>query len=74
MDRETAEAKGIKPLAKIVSIGFAGVEPNIMGTGPVPSTLRALKAAGLEASDIDYLGNQRSLRRGCPVRDQGTGP
>ena len=54
MDRETAEAKGVKPLAKIVSIGFAGVEPNIMGTGPVPSTLRALKAAGLEASDIDY--------------------
>jgi len=54
MDRETAEAKGIKPLAKIVSIGFAGVEPNIMGTGPVPSTLRALEAAGLEASDIDY--------------------
>ena len=54
MDRETAESKGIKPLAKIVSIGFAGVEPNIMGTGPVPSTLRALKAAGLEASDIDF--------------------
>jgi len=54
MDRETAETKGITPLAKIVSIGFAGVEPNIMGTGPVPSTLRALKAAGLEASDIDY--------------------
>ena len=73
MDRETAEAKGVKPLARIVSIGFAGVEPNIMGTGPVPSTLRALKAAGLEASDIDFLGNQRSLRSGCPVRNQGTG-
>lgn len=54
MSRETAEARGIKPLAKIVSIGFAGVEPNIMGTGPVPSTLRALESAGLEASDIDY--------------------
>ena len=54
MSRETAEAKGIEPLAKIVSIGFAGVEPNIMGTGPVPSTLRALESAGLEASDIDY--------------------
>lgn len=54
MSRETAEARGIKPLAKIVSIGFAGVQPNIMGTGPVPSTLRALESAGLEASDIDY--------------------
>ena len=49
-----AQAKGIEPLATIRSIGFAGVEPNIMGTGPVPSTLRALKAAGLEASDIDF--------------------
>jgi acetyl-CoA C-acetyltransferase len=54
MDRETAQSKGIKPLARIVSIGFAGVEPNIMGTGPVPSSRRALKAAGLEASDIDF--------------------
>jgi acetyl-CoA acyltransferase len=54
MDRETAEAKGVKPLARIVSIGFAGVEPNIMGTGPVPSSQRALKAAGLQASDIDF--------------------
>lgn len=54
MDKEMAEAKGVEPLATIRSIGFAGVEPNIMGTGPVPSTLRALKAAGLEASDIDY--------------------
>jgi acetyl-CoA acetyltransferase family protein len=54
MDRETAQSKGIKPLARIVSIGFAGVEPKIMGTGPVPATRRALKAAGLEASDIDF--------------------
>ena len=54
VDKETAKAKGIKPLATIRSIGFAGVEPSIMGTGPVPSTRRALEAAGLEASDIDY--------------------
>jgi acetyl-CoA C-acetyltransferase len=54
MDRETAEARGVKPMARIVSIGFAGVEPNIMGTGPVPSSKRALKAAGLEVADIDF--------------------
>ena len=54
MDRETAKAKGVKPLARIVSMGFAGVAPNIMGTGPVPSSQRALEAAGLKASDIDY--------------------
>ncbi|KPK95318.1 MAG: acetyl-CoA acetyltransferase, partial [Deltaproteobacteria bacterium SM23_61] len=36
------------------SIGFAGVDPTIMGVGPVPSTKRALKAAGLQVKDIDY--------------------
>lgn len=52
--REVAEARGLTPLATIRSIGFAGVAPNIMGTGPVPSSLRALDAAGLQPSDIDY--------------------
>jgi acetyl-CoA C-acetyltransferase len=52
--KEIAEQKGLKPLATIRSIGFAGVEPNIMGIGPVPASERALKAAGLKASDIDY--------------------
>jgi acetyl-CoA C-acetyltransferase len=54
MAKDVALAKGLKPLATIRSIGFAGVEPNIMGIGPVPSTQRALKAAGLAASDIDF--------------------
>jgi acetyl-CoA C-acetyltransferase len=54
MSREVAESRGVQPLATIRSIGFAGVAPNIMGTGPVPATQRALKAAGLEATDIDF--------------------
>jgi acetyl-CoA C-acetyltransferase len=54
MSKEQAEAKGIQPLATIRSIGFAGVEPNIMGKGPVPASERALKAAGLDAKDIDF--------------------
>jgi len=54
MAKEVAEAKGLTPLATIRSIGFAGVEPNIMGIGPVPSSQRALKAVGLEVSDIDF--------------------
>jgi acetyl-CoA C-acetyltransferase len=54
MSREMAESRGVQPLATIRSIGFAGVAPNIMGTGPVPATQRALKAAGLEATDIDF--------------------
>jgi acetyl-CoA C-acetyltransferase len=54
MAREAAEAKGLQPLATIRSIGFAGVAPNIMGTGPVPATQRALRSAELDVSDIDF--------------------
>jgi len=54
MSKETTKKKGIKPLATIKSIGFAGVDPSIMGAGPVPASKRALKAAGLQVKDIDY--------------------
>jgi acetyl-CoA C-acetyltransferase len=54
MSKETAKKKGIKPLATIRSIGFAGVDPTIMGHGPVPASQKALDKAGLKASDIDF--------------------
>jgi acetyl-CoA C-acetyltransferase len=54
MSAETARAKGIKPLATIKSIGFAGVDPTIMGAGPVPASRKALDKAGLKAGDIDF--------------------
>ena len=54
MSKETAKKKGVKPLATIRSIGFAGVDPTIMGSGPVPASRKALEKAGLKASDIDY--------------------
>lgn len=54
MSKDTAGQKGIKPLATIRSIGFAGVDPTIMGHGPVPASEKALAKAGLQASDIDY--------------------
>ena len=54
MSKETAKKKGIKPLATIRSIGFAGVDPTIMGAGPVPASQKALGKAGLKASDIDF--------------------
>lgn len=54
MSKETARKKGLQPLATIRSIGFAGVDPTIMGVGPVPACKKALKAAGLEASEIDF--------------------
>ncbi len=54
MSKETAKKKGIKPLATLRSIGFAGVDPTIMGTGPVPASKMAVEKAGLQVSDIDY--------------------
>jgi acetyl-CoA acetyltransferase family protein len=53
--REQARQRGLTPLASIVSWGFAGVPPEIMGIGPVPATLRALEAAGLELAQIDLV-------------------
>jgi len=46
---------GLKPLARIVSSGVAGVEPRIMGTGPVPASEKALKKAGLTLAEMDII-------------------
>jgi acetyl-CoA acyltransferase len=54
MSKETAKKKGIKPLATIRSIGFAGVDPTIMGAGPVPASKMALEKVGLKPSDVDF--------------------
>ncbi len=54
MDAKEAEKRGLKPMAKIVSIGWGGVDPSVMGRGPVPATEMALKYAGLTADDMDY--------------------
>ena len=54
MEAEEAKKRGINPLAKIISIGWAAVDPTVMGRGPVPATQKALKMAGLSADDIDY--------------------
>ena len=54
MNAEEAKKRGINPLAKVVSIGFAGVDPTVMGRGPVPASKMALKHAGLTADDIDF--------------------
>ncbi|MFT6031059.1 MAG: acetyl-CoA acyltransferase [Oleiphilaceae bacterium] len=54
MSAEKAEALGLKPRARIVSMAVAGCDPAIMGYGPVPATKKALKRAGLTIEDIDY--------------------
>src|SRR5712692_3041923 len=55
MSRRTAEQRGLQPLATIRSYASAGVDPRIMGMGPVPSSRRALEKAGLTVSDLDVV-------------------
>lgn len=54
MSADKAKKLGLKPLARVVASASAAVEPRIMGMGPVPATLKALKYAGMTLNDIDY--------------------
>lgn len=55
MSKEKAEELGVKPLAKIKSFASVGLDPAVMGYGPVPATEKALKKAGLKAADLDVV-------------------
>ncbi len=54
MSRKKAQQHNLKPLARVVSMGWAGVDPTVMGKGPVPASRKALEHAGLAAKDIDF--------------------
>ncbi|HKZ40765.1 MAG TPA: hypothetical protein VJ044_07365, partial [Candidatus Hodarchaeales archaeon] len=54
MEAEEAKKRKIEPMARILSIGWAGVDPTVMGRGPVPASLKALRHAGLKPEEIDY--------------------
>lgn len=55
MSEEKANELGLKPLVRVVSTAVAGVEPSVMGTGPVPATQKALKRAGLSLDDMELI-------------------
>ncbi|KAA0240042.1 thiolase family protein [bacterium] len=55
MSEKKALELGLEPLARIVGYGVAGVKPQVMGLGPIPSTKKALRHAGIEAGDIDRV-------------------
>lgn len=55
MSKEKAESLGLKPMATVKSYASCGVDPAIMGTGPIPASLIALKRAGLTADDLDLV-------------------
>jgi acetyl-CoA acyltransferase len=73
MSYERAKALGLKPRAKIVSMAVAGVDPAIMGYGPVPATKKALKRGGLEIKDIKVAElNEAFAAQSLPcVKDLG---
>ncbi len=55
MSADKAREKGLKPMAKILSYASAGVDPKVMGLGPIPATRKALEKAGLTLADIDLI-------------------
>lgn len=68
MSYEKSQELGLKPLAKVLSQAIVGVEPSIMGYGPVPATKKALRAAGLDMDDIDCIElNEAFAAQALPV-------
>ncbi|CAG2130258.1 beta-ketothiolase BktB [Cupriavidus plantarum] len=68
MERAEAERRGLKPLARLVSYGHAGVDPKTMGIGPVPATKIALERAGLSVKDLDVIeANEAFAAQACAV-------
>jgi acetyl-CoA C-acetyltransferase len=76
MSAEEAEKRGIKPLARIVSWATAGVDPAIMGTGPIPASRKALEKAGWSTDDLDLVeANEAFAAQACAVnKDLGWNP
>ena len=68
MSAEEAEKRGVEPLARIVSWATAGVDPSIMGTGPIPASRQALEKAGWSVDDLDLIeANEAFAAQACAV-------
>jgi len=68
MSEEEASRRGITPLARIVSWATAGVDPSIMGTGPIPASRKALEKAGWSVADLDLVeANEAFAAQACAV-------
>jgi len=68
MSKKEAEKRGIKPLAEIKSWASCGVDPAVMGTGPIPSSKKALEIAGWKSKDLDLIeANEAFAAQSCAV-------
>ncbi len=76
MSADEAAKRGLKPLAKIASWANAGVDPEIMGTGPIPASKKALEKAGWSVSDLDLVESNEAFAAQslCVVRELGLDP
>tara|TARA_R110002051_G_scaffold23213_5_gene58871 strand:+ start:14270 stop:15451 length:1182 start_codon:yes stop_codon:yes gene_type:complete len=71
MTEQEASRRGITPLVRIVSWATAGVDPQIMGTGPIPASRKALEKAGWKASDLDLVeANEAFAAQACAVNKE----
>ncbi|MFJ3448694.1 acetyl-CoA C-acyltransferase family protein [Pseudomonas sichuanensis] len=65
---DAVQRLGLKPLARLVAYAHAGVEPELMGLGPIPATRKVLEKAGLEVSDLDVIeSNEAFASQACAV-------
>ena len=73
MSADEAARRGLKPLARIASWAHAGVEPEIMGTGPIPASRKALEKAGWAVGDLDLVESNEAFAAQslCVLRDLG---
>ncbi|WP_321798533.1 beta-ketothiolase BktB [Caballeronia sp. J97] len=71
MERSVAEKRGAAPLARLVAYAHAGVDPKIMGIGPVPATQKVLERAGLTVDDLDVIeANEAFAAQACAVSQE----
>jgi acetyl-CoA C-acetyltransferase len=73
MSAKDAAARGLTPLARIASWAQAGVDPKLMGSGPIPASRKALEKAGWKAADLDLIeANEAFAAQACAVnKDMG---
>ncbi|AHG64209.1 acetyl-CoA C-acyltransferase family protein [Advenella mimigardefordensis] len=71
MNGDMVKERGVKPLGRLVAYGHAGVDPRLMGIGPVPATRNALAKAGLKIEDMDVIeANEAFAAQACAVTQQ----
>ena len=76
MSAADARARGLEPLARIVSAATAGVDPAVMGTGPIPASKKALEKAGWTVADLDLVESNEAFAAQslCVLRELGLDP